>query len=96
MNSTSKHKTWIAIGALTSPFIALSIYFLVSRKGNINREYDYLATGSSLAIGLPFILLMFKTVWSRIAAIVTYFSIGWIILMGYGLLFVCYVFRDCL
>ncbi len=74
----------------------MSIYLLISRRGNINREYDYLAAGSSLAIGLPFILRMFETVWSRIAAIITYFSIGWIMLMVYGLFFVCYVFNDCL
>lgn len=81
--------------SLLVPFLVISGYLLVTRIGNLSRNYDYFAFGISLLAGLPFSFRFAVRTSTRIVVSIIYLIIGWVLLTIYAFLFVCTVFKDC-
>jgi hypothetical protein len=95
-DESKRRRAPVNVIILFVPFLVISGYLLVSRIGNLNRSFDYIAFGISLLGGLPFSFRFADRTSVRIAISILYFIVGWVLLTFYAVLFVCIVFKDCI
>lgn len=80
------------------PLLMGSLYLILSRWPQrwFTPMSDYAALGVAVLIGTAGFFVLVTRPWLLVVTMAVYIPVAAIVLTGYALLFVCFVFGDCL
>jgi len=89
---------WYIAGALLGPFIAASIYLIITRwpSDNYTGYSDHMGLGFSILVALIFVVKLPISITKRVIALLAYIPVLIIALFFYSVVFLCAFFGACL